>query len=243
MAAIININGTRYRLPLEIADITLRRHLAIVEAEATAPKAYLDLFNEQDPIRSAENIGLITEKVYIGKLIPYFARVIEAATDIPTELLLGKGKYEGAPPAMIESWYHRIQQCYLDYQEIKDDYVSEWELDGQIWALPEKHMSKATFGEYAEAAQYEESVNDLKQGKWAAMPYVMAVLLRPKGEKFDPDTFDAIVEERKEFMLELGMDVVLQTAFFLQRLNDKSAPDLLIYTTAREVVRQRQRMN
>lgn len=243
MAAIIKINDIAYRLPLALEDITLRTHLRIMEAEAHAPKRLLELLNEQDPLKRAQAAGLITDKLYVGKIIPYFANVIEAASGIPADVLLGRKNWEGAPVAMIEAWYWRIQQCYLDYKEVKDQAVSEWEINGSIWSLPEKHMTKSTFGQFAEAAQYEESVNSLNAGNWEAMPYVMAVLLRPKGEVFDPLTFDDIVEERKEFMLGLGMDIVMQTAFFLQKLNERSAPDLAIYTAARELARLKQTMN
>ena len=243
MAAIIKINDIAYRLPLALEDITLRTHLRIMEAESHAPKRLLELLNEPDPLKRAQSAGLITDKIYVGKIIPYFANVIQAASGIPADVLLGRKNWEGAPVAMIEEWYWRIQQCYLNYKEVKEQQVSEWEVNGSIWALPEKHMTKSTFGQFAEAAQYEESVNSLSAGNREAMPYVMAVLLRPKGEVFDPLTFDEIVEDRKEFMLDLGMDVVMQTAFFLQKLNEKSAPDLAIYTAARELARLKQIMN
>lgn len=243
MAAIIKINDIAYRLPLTLADISLRTHLRIMEAEAHAPKRLLEILMEEDPIKRAQSAGMITDKVYVGKIVPYFATVIQAASGIPADVLLGRKNWEGAPVAMIETWYWKVQQCYLNYQDVKDQQVSEWDINGSIWSLPERHMTKSTFGQFAEAAQYEESVNELNAGNWAAMPYVMAVLLRPKGEVFDPFKFDDMVEERKEFMLDLGMDVVMQTAFFLLKLNEKCAPDLAIYTAAKELARLKRIMN
>jgi len=228
---LIKINGTDYTLPLSVGDITLRQHVAMVETEVAAPEEFKAILEETDPAKRKLKAQRLPKIKYAKKVLPYFARVIECASGIPSDILLGKNGHQGAPVAMLEAWYWKIQEAYNTWD--KEQVKNSWYFNGQTWALPEEHMLKSTFGEFAEAAQYEDYAADVAGGNWSKMPYVMAVLLKPEGEKFDPDHFDEVVEERAEIMRGLTMDVVYSTAFFLLKRNETLKLDSAIYTTSR----------
>jgi len=67
------------------------------------------------------------------------------------------------------------------------------------------------------------------------MPYVMAVLVKPQGETYDPYKFDddSFIEGRAEIMRRQPMDLVYQVSFFLLERNENLRADSLIYMLAR----------
>lgn len=238
MAVLIRINGEQYRIPLTVSDITLSTQILLMQVEKTAPQEFLDIMNEKDDELRAVKAKRIPKRTYASKVLPYFARVIEAATGIPADILLGKNGHAGAPVHLIEDYFWKVQAALLSFDETQAK--DRFEIGGEVWTLPKQHMKGGTFGEFAEAATYEDEAASVAAGSWERMAYVMAVLLRPEGEKFDPATFEEIVEERAAFMLTLGMDVVYSTAFFLLKQNQKSNVDMAIYSTAQALGRYRQ---
>lgn len=233
MALKATINGVSYRVPLSVSDITLRTHLAIVGEEEKMPTELRQIVEEKEPATRALMSKRLKKSVYAKKFVPYYATIVSTATGIPREVLLGDRTHEGMPVATLEQWYWQIMSAYAHFQYKPG--VSTFEIEGRTWALPSGHMEKGTFGEFAEAAQYEEYVADVAAGNWGQMPYVMAVLLRPQGEPFDPETFDDIVEERAEIMRGLTMDVAYQVSFFLLERNRASNLDSLISTVSRQL--------
>lgn len=231
MSVLIRINGDEYFLPLSVEDITLRQHMEMVKIEATVPEEFAAILNEKDTEQRKLKASRLPKVKYAKKVIPYFAAVISCASGISIDVLLGKNGHQGAPVAMIESWYWKVQEAYLRYSATEAR--TTWQINGQTWVLPNPAMNKHSFGEFAEAAQYEDYGADVAGGNWDKMPYMMAVLLKPEGEKFDPDTFDDIVEERAEIMRGLSMDIVYSVAFFLLKRNQQSSLDSAIYTSAR----------
>ncbi len=89
-------------------------------------------------------------------------------------------------------------------------------------------MEGATVAEFAEAAQFEENVGELMTGRWEAMLDVMVVLCRPKGEKYNYEKAKHNI--RRKMFRTLTMDIVINVAFFLHRLNDILKNNLLIYS-------------
>lgn len=227
----VNIDGTDYRLPLTVADISLRTHLKIVRAEQDMPREMAQLVGEASPEKRRLMASRLPKAMYAKKFLPYMARIIGIAGGIPLEVLKGDKKSPGIPIALIDTWYWQTMRAYETFSPTPER--TRFQVNGQTWALPEKHMEKSTFGQFAEAAQYEEYTADVAGGNWEKMPYVMAVLLRPEGERFDPETWDDIADERADIMRDLGMDVVYATSFFLLRQKEKLKVDSLIYTTAR----------
>lgn len=235
----VKVNGQYYNLPTAAEDITLRTFIEWTETEEREmPDELRTIIQEGDEQKKRLKAGRLPKRTYIRKLVPYYARVVSIVSGIPENLLLGDKQHEGAPVMVIDAWYWQTVNALANFEHTPG--LDRWKIDGQWWVLPAGHMEKATFGEFAEAAQYEEYAADVAGGNWAKMPYVMAVLLRPEGEKFNPYTFDDMVEQRAEIMRGLTMDVVYQVSFFLLRRNETLKVDSLIYTLARLLATYRQ---
>lgn len=238
MALLVKVNGEEYRVPLSVSDITLRTHLEIVKAEEGMPKAMKQIVEERNAEKRQIMSKRLSKLVYAKKFLPYYATIISIATGIQRNIILGDRNNEGMPVPMIEQWYWSIMSAYAKFEY--EAGRSDFQINEQTWTLPELFMEKSTFGQFAEAAQYEDYVADVAGGNWDSMPKVMAVLLRPEGEKFDPDTFDDIVDERAEIMLNQTMDVAYQVSFFLLARSQNSSLDSLIYTISRQLGTYRQ---
>lgn len=235
----VKINGQQYRLPTTVQDISLRKFIHWTETEETEMPAELRaIVSESDPEKKRLKASRLPKRTYIRKLVPYYAKVISIVSDIPESVLLGDRQHEGAPVMVLDAWYWQTVNALanFEYEPGRRAFL----INGETWTLPVDYMAKSTFGEFAEAAQYEEYSADVAGGNWEKMPYVMAVLLRPEGEEFSPYTFDSIVEERAEIMRGLTMDVVYQVSFFLLERNEKLRADSLIYSIARLLATYRQ---
>lgn len=228
----ILINGDPYGIPENCDDITLAQHIAMLDVEQSAPAIFREISEEKNTAQRQLMASRFPKLKYVKEVLPYYARVIEAQVGIPAQKLLAS-----APVEVIEKVFWQIQNAYVSFTDQKQ---TVFEINGQNWTLPANDMAGSTFGEFAEAAQYEEYAADVASGQYTRMPYVMAVLLRPVGEVFDPERHDEIVEERAEIMRNRSMSTVYQVAFFLTGLKRQLEADLAIYTLSRAVGRSRQ---
>ena len=109
-----------------------------------------------------------------------------------------------------------------------DEKFTGFEIKGVEYLLPIKHMTESTVLEFAESAQFQTAMIGVQNGEYRAMADVMVVLCRPKGE---PYKYSKIRHSnRKKLFLETTMHNVINTAFFLLRLNETLKNNLLIYT-------------
>ena len=232
----IKINGTEYSLPIFASDITLAKFIDLVDLEATQmPKELQQVIDETDPEQRKFKAARMPKRVYARKVIPYYAKAISAVSGIPVETLLGTKKSEGAPVALLETWYWQIMTSLAQFKSSPDK--TSWTIDGATWTLPEAEMKRSTFGEFAEAAQYEDYQADVASGNWSSFPKVMAILLKPEGEAYDPYKYgdDDFIEERAKIMLRQTMDLVYQVSFFLLKRSEQLRLNSLIYTIARRL--------
>ena len=236
----VKVNGESYGLPLTVSDITIEKHIELSRLEAEMPQKLKDILDEQDTAQRQWKAKRVKKTEYSKEFLPYFGRVISIMSGIPLNLLLGDAQNAGAPVAMLETWYWKVMEAYAKFEP--DETVTSFVIEGEEYFLPETHMTASTFGEFAEAAQYEEHSSDVAAGKWESIPKVMAILLKRKGEKYDPQNLDAIVEERAKIFMGAGMDVAYQTAFFLLKRNIELKKDSLIYTVARTIATHRREL-
>jgi hypothetical protein len=110
-------------------------------------------------------------------------------------------------------------------------------MEGVLYIPPSKHMQKSTVVEFAESAQFQANMADLEDGLWRSMEDVMVVLCRPEGEAYEYS--EVRHNRRKRLFRKTTMDNVINTAFFLLRLNKKLNIDLLIYTMEVELETKR----
>lgn len=120
----------------------------------------------------------------------------------------------------------------LTEAEEQKDFVSFMCKNKQFF-LPSKHMEGSTVAEFAEAAQFEDNVGNLMEGKWDSMLDVMVVLCRPKGEKYNYEKTKHNI--RKKMFQGLTMDIIINVAFFLLKQNDILRNNLLIYSLLDQV--------
>ena len=115
--------------------------------------------------------------------------------------------------------------------EVNEDFTG-FEVKGIEYLLPKQHMTSSTVLEFAESAQFQTAMKGVEGGEYKAMADVMCVLCRPKGEKYSYSKIRH--NNRKKIFLGTTMDNVINTAFFLLRLNETLRDNLLIYTLVGE---------
>ena len=134
---------------------------------------------------------------------------------------------------ILEQAFWAIQiTLKLNNQKEDIEFVG-FECKGKEYLLPSKHMEGATVAEFAEAAQFEENVEDVVGGNWDAMLDVVVVLCRPKGEVYSYNENQH--KMRKKQFKKLTMDKIINIAFFLLRQNDILKSNLLIYSLSEQV--------
>lgn len=236
----IRINGEPHCLPESLADITLRDHIALMEVEKTMPLELQQIMQENDPEVRKLQATRLRKIVFAKKVVPYFARALEVFLKMPADKMLGIGEYKnyvGIPVTLLSTWYWKIIEAY---QKGMVENVQSFEIEGRVYHLPAGHMEQSTYGEFAEAAQYEEYAADVAAGDFSMMANVLAILLKEEGEKYDPDTWGDVEKRKVPIMMGASMQVVYATAFFLAKRNAQLMADMVIYTAARTVGRLEQ---
>jgi len=115
----------------------------------------------------------------------------------------------------------------------EDETFTGFAANGVEYLLPIKHMTESTVLEFAESAQFQSRMADIEGGNFSAMADVMVVLCRPKGEKYSYSKIKH--SNRKKIFLKTTMYNVINTAFFLLRLNKTLKNNFLIYTMQGEL--------
>jgi len=129
----------------------------------------------------------------------------------------------------------QLQQVFwlLQYEmnpanAIEQEDFTGFEVDGVEYLLPIKHMTESTVLEFSEASQFQTQMKGVKNGDYKAMADVMCVLCRPKGEKYSYSEIKH--KRRRKVFLSTTMNNVINTAFFLLKLNETLKHNLMIYT-------------
>ena len=115
--------------------------------------------------------------------------------------------------------------------DIDETFVG-FEINGVEYLLPKKHMTESTVLEFSESAQFQSQMKNVEGGDFRAMADVMVVLCKPKGEVYSYNEMKH--NRRKKLFLSTTMDNVINTAFFLLKLNETLKSNLLIYTLEKE---------
>ena len=137
----------------------------------------------------------------------------------------------------LESAFFTIE---IDLANMKnDDTFTGFEIKGKRYILPAENMEGSTVSEFAEASQFQENLSEVEGGEWLSMLDVMVVLCRPEGEKYSYDKNRH--ELRKKLFKGLSMDKVINSAFFLLRLNVELQNNLLIYSMLQEIAQKQEK--
>jgi hypothetical protein len=111
--------------------------------------------------------------------------------------------------------------------EPKDRHKQAFDIAGERYTLPEGLMKRSTLIEFAEAAQFEEAMQSVKNGEYAALLDIAAVILRPEGVPYSEEQYEL---GRKVLEAHMNMDDLYQVGFFLGRQSEKYANAIQNYT-------------
>lgn len=121
-------------------------------------------------------------------------------------------------------------QSLLDLENAKqdEDFVG-FELNKKFFSLPKKHMQGATVSEFSEAAQFQEEMEEVENGRWFGLLDAAVVLCRPRPQE-EPYRYDENRHKlRKKQFKNLSMDIIINIGFFLNRQKQQLANNLKIY--------------
>lgn len=116
------------------------------------------------------------------------------------------------------------------------------EIDGKVYYLPERYMSKSTLEDFAESNNYEQQLTEVINGNYKALFNISAVLLRLKDDKGVLETYDDydIDWRAAHFRDHLTALQAHQVAFFLQKQSSISLTDSQIYMMAQMLAASKQ---
>jgi hypothetical protein len=147
-------------------------------------------------------------KVWLSKsLYPYMCKVVHHFCRAPVDAL------SKTAPDHLEYLYHHCIGAMRNPGEVQ--YKQLYLIDGEVYKLPTKLMSQSTLQEFAEAAQYEENAQLVKDGNWEGLLNVCSVILRKEDEEYSEDVYE---RNRARFKT-LPLQTLYEVGFFLKTLS------------------------
>lgn len=169
----------------------------------------------------------IDDVEYSHKHVPYMAGFVSLMCGISVDKIInGHAGFKGMAVNDLEILFGNCSRSVSVFN-IDEDFKS-FEFEGVEYLLPEKFMEKSTVIEYMEAAQYQAYYSKLEGGMWEALSFVIAIICRPEGVKYDEGQVLINGEAFKNLSLEVAMNV----SFFLMRLSRKLGKDFLFFSLA-----------
>jgi hypothetical protein len=206
-----DIKGIEYKTPENIKNISIGRFLRFINKVLCNCPPVLDTVYKIDPKKDTdqmlENWNALND-LDRAECYKYFSLVVSFWTGAK---LNDVKEYLSIDELTAAFWTVEI---LLGNMTPDENFVG-FDIDGIGYLLPSKHMEKNTVIEFAESAQFQDKVNDLKGGNYVAILDVMSVLCRPAGEVYNEENN----EKRKKIFSKLSLDVAINVGFFLKRLN------------------------
>lgn len=231
----------KYSYPTAPEDVTFGQFVAYLDN--VYPKAPEILKQIEETIDAGDqekvqklNAG-IDNRMLARDIYPYFARVVSHFTGIELSILIGE-RGPGMNVKTLEALYNTVLRALAPPPSDQYEYRKEVEFNGELWIIPDRLMENASVIEFAEAAQFQAAMSEVKEGHFRALIDVCAVLLRKRGEQYT----DNIYKRNKRLFDSLPMDIVWQVAFFLTRRSAALGRDFQIYTASRTLGRLKQEL-
>lgn len=213
---VFKLNNQQYTHPETCEDVTIQQVIEFYrDVYPTRPALMLEMSEavSEDPINEKRVAAIekkMQSKVWIStQLYPYFVRVVHHFCRAPMEVL-GDKKMN---PAHLEYLYHHCIGAMRNPGEVQ--YKQLYLIDGEVYKLPTKLMSQSTLQEFAEAAQYEENAEQIKDGNWEGLLNVCSVILRKEGEEYSEEVYE---RNRARFKA-LPLQTLYEVGFFLKTLS------------------------
>ena len=244
-------NGDKFEYPLELKDITLKKYLDFLSLiEPTKPQILKNidqLSSELDTLTKGskehttkyeelnKQFESITDIIKSQQFYPYYARVVSYFSGLSEEYILGKDGGTGMEVKALEWMYIHLISIFNNLPEVEYDHIIE--RGDEVWYLPTQFMKDSTVIEFAETAQFIAQMQSMEAGNWFAMPKVMCVLVRKKGEQYH----ERLLKREKDF-LEWNMLDVWRVCFFLLKQIEKSQISSLISTNNQLLTKLKQEL-
>lgn len=213
---VFKLNNQQYTHPETCEDVTIQQVIEFYrDVYPTRPALMLEMSEavSEEPVNEKRVAAIekkMQSKVWISnQLYPYFVRVVHHFCRVPVDVL-GDKKMN---PAHLEYLYHHCIGSMRNPGEVQ--YKQLYLIDGEVYKLPTKLMSQSTLQEFAEAAQYEENAEQIKDGNWEGLLNVCSVILRKENEEYSEEVYE---RNRKRFKT-LPLQTLYEVGFFLRQLS------------------------
>jgi hypothetical protein len=202
----VKINNKSCNVPTDLSQITLAKFLEYYnlhgrklddDLKAILEKEYTDEFEKEMDLSDHED----KEALHWCSFWTGF--------DLTT-----LGTREAIPLIIL---YRQVRLLLLNSENESMVLPEEIEWQNELWEIKDFKVtatSSFTFNELITSKEVMRQVKAIGGGRWDAMPYLCAVFLRKKGEKFS-DSLVAADGERLKLFQQLTMDIVMKVAFFL----------------------------
>lgn len=193
--------------------------------QGTAPKKTAHYFPELYTNYQAakETISEIQSRIGINwratKYYPYVCKVVHHFTGIPMDTL------EQMNLGDLDFLFDKINAVVNTLPD--DEGKSVFLINGKRYELGEKLMTKSTLIEFAESAQFEQDMEQLRNGSHLALLDIASVLLRLPGEAYSEYAYQ---RNRIDFADHMTMHDLYQVGFFFHRLSTRYGAAFLNYT-------------
>lgn len=211
---VFTLNKTRYTYPETCEDVTIQQVIEFYrDIYPTRPALMLELGEavSEEPINEKRVAAIekkMQSKVWISThLYPYFVRVVHHFCRVPIETL------QGTSPEHLEFLYHHCIGSMRNPGNL--NYHRMYLIDGEVYYLPIRLMSQSTLQEFAEAAQYEENAELIKDGNFEGLLNVCSVILRKENEEYS----EGVYERNRARFKTLPLQTLYEVGFFLKTLS------------------------
>ena len=218
MPVAFKIQEQQYYYPEGWQDVTLKKWVQSLE-QLKKPEVLSRFHAIQDQAkRRAFAAEFITDEAYRLEIFPYFVDFFCFWSDCPKE------QANKLKKKVFEDYYQQLERNFNRSMQETQKYEPTIEHKGQTWHLPERHLQGDTVGAFIEASQLEHTAKELKGNQLSAIPDMLCIFLRKKGETYKPEMM-----QRKPLFMSMTMNKVLQVSFFLLMLNQSLLNDYLIF--------------
>lgn len=220
------LNGINYRVPAGVEEIKIGRFIRYIKTVVQEWAPELDKVLEIEEGETIEGNFNKLSKLEKSNCYTFYAKVVSFWTGAPLKELSKMNVKQ------LEIYFFYIEFMFGNFKA--NEQFAGFEIKGIEYLPPAEHMRQSTLIEFAEAAQFQENLKELKAGNYAAILDVMAVLCRPKGEEYNEKNNG----ERKRLFSSLSLDNAINVGFFLIRLSDILRNNILIYSLEQQKVIQ-----
>lgn len=239
MSVIFKALDQEFSYPESWADVTLSQFIHYLEKiEPHKPEKLTQMMSEEDPEKRQEIWASLTDVEYSHKFLPFFALYVSHFTGMPYSMIMGTGEHSGTPGMnrkQLDALWNLIEFKSLGKYDYDPKFLS-FEFEGVTYHLPQRYMENGSVIEFMESAQLQAQAQQLGNSNWSVMAKIVGILARPKGEEYS----ETGMNQRAQIFQNLPMNIVLNTAFFLLKLNMKLSSDSLIYMLSHQLSKLKQ---